>query len=63
MGVVHHGGMAYPWGGGFHFDPDLVDGWQGVASMGGQNKGLIACETTGAPILLRTFFKGSEVTR
>ena len=34
-----------------------------VASIGGggQCKGLAACETTGAPILLRAFFKGSEV--
>ncbi len=33
-----------------------------VASMGeGQTKGLIARETTGAPILLGAFFKGSEV--
>ncbi len=33
--------------------------------MGGvsSTKGLIARKTTGAPILLRAFFKGSEVTR
>ena len=28
---------------------------------GGKSKGLIACETTGTPILLRDVFKGSQV--
>ncbi len=40
--------------GGFDFSPHLVDGQQGG---GGQSKGLVARETTGAPIPLRLFLR------
>ncbi len=55
-GTFHGGWWHIP--GGFDFGPYLVDGRQG-----GIHRGLIARETTGAPILLRAFFKGSEVKR
>ncbi len=49
--------VAYPWG--FDFGPYLVDGQQGGG--GGLTKGLVKPESPSAPMLLRTFFKGSEV--
>ncbi len=61
---ISHGEGGISLQGGFDFGPNLVDGQLGVASMGGGvhlNQSLIACETTGAPILLGAFLKGSEV--
>ena len=46
---------------GVDFGPYSIDGWQGW--QGGGIYGLVAGETTGAPILFRAFFKGGEVTR
>ncbi len=60
--VAHQWGVECPVGEGFDFSPYLVDGQQGVASMGGQSKGPVARKTIGAPILLRTFYKSSEAT-
>ncbi len=48
--------------GGFAFGPYWGEGWQGVASIGwGISKGLLNPEPRSAPILLRAFFKGSQV--
>ena len=37
--AIHHseqeGGWHFPWRRGFDFGPYVVDGWQGVASVGG----------------------------
>ena len=52
-GMSVWGCVAYPWG--VNFDPDLVHGWQG-------GKRLVKPEPQ-SPILLRPFFKGSEVTK
>ena len=46
--------QAYPWeGGGVEFGPRLMAG--GDICGGMLTKGLVACETTGAPTLLRAF--------
>ncbi len=52
------GGVARKW--------EVACQWGGrwpVQWRGGVTKGVVARETTAAPILLHTFFKGSEVIR
>ncbi len=59
-GTPQQRGGCFPSGGGFDFGPYLVDGWQGGGIDWGEvswTKGPVARQTTGAPILLRAFFK------
>ncbi len=57
---VYVWGLSCQWGG-WHISGGLTLVLTWLMAGGRESKGLVACETTVSPLLLRAFFKGSEV--